>query len=248
MTRWVISICLAVAGCVLVASTAAPEADNPLRRRLSAERTEANTVSRFERGDGNGGFVLDRSGSSILFLADRADEVLVLDARRSAGGGTSLVTDWGLEVLRINATGGATLYTDDAPDGVIADFWEPARALRPRRADVDDVIALAELTAVSLQSLLGHPVQVDYGATPREGLGVVAEAFDLSLVGINKVHARLPGRLTRLARVRIVSSAGPDVLFDGELLEIRIDPLAGHAGRPSSERIAQTLMGGAAPA
>lgn len=248
MTRWVISICLAVAGCVLIASTAAPEADNPLRRRLSAERTEANTVSRFERGDGNGGFILDRSGSSILYVADRASEVLVLDPRRSAGGGTSLVTDWGFEVLRINATGGATLYTDDAPDGVIADVWEPARALRPERRSVDEVIAQAQQCAVALQSLLGHPVQVDYGATPRDGLGVVAEALELALSGIEKAQSRGPGLLTRLERVRIVSSAGPDVLFDGELLEIRIDPLAGHAGRPSSERIAQTLLGGAAPA
>jgi len=239
---------MAVAGCVLIASSAAPNTDNPLRRRLTEERTEANTVSRFERTDGGGGFVLDRSGPVILFLPDRADEVLALDVRRSAGGGTSLVTDWGQEVLRISVVGGATLYTEDAPDGVIADAWEPARPLRPQRRSIDDVIALAEQTAVTLQELLSHPVQVDYGATPHDGLGVVAEALQLTVAGIRLAQDRNSAMLARLQRVRIVSAGAPDARFDGELLEIRIDPLAGHAGRPSSERIALTLLGGPAPA
>lgn len=248
MKWWLTSLCLAAAGGVLIASSAAPESDNPLRRRLSAERSEASTVSRFERTDGGGGFVLDRSGPVILYLPDRADEVLALDVRRSPGGGTSLVTDWGEEVLRISVVGGATLYTDDAPDGVIADAWEPARPLRPQRRSINDVIALAEQTAVMLQDLLGHPVQVDYGATPHDGLGVVAEAMQLTVAGIESAHERHPAMLARLQRVRIVSAGAPDALFDGALLEIRIDPLAGHAGRPSSERIAQTVLSGPAPA
>lgn len=248
MNWWLRSFCLAMAGGVMIASSAIPLSDNPLRRRLSAERTEASTVSRFERTDGGGGFVLDRSGPVILYLPDRTDEVLALDVRRSPGGGTSLVTDWGEEVLRISIVGGATLYTEDAPEGVIADSWEPSRPLRPPRRSIDDIIMQAEQTAVVLQDLLGHPVQVDYGATPHDGLGVVAEAMQLAVAGIQSARQRNPAMLTRLLRVRIVSAGTPDVHFDGELLEIRIDPLAGHAGRPSSERIALTLVGGPAPA
>jgi len=247
MKRWVMSVVLAVAGFSLLAASMPVAADNPLRRRLTAERTEASTVSRFERTDGGGGFILDRTGAAILFLGDDDDEVLVLEPRRLPGGGNALVTDWGEEILRISSLGGATFYADDAPEGVIADTWEPARALRPGRQTIDDVIARAEGTASSLQVMLGHPVQVDYGATPRDGLGVVAEALNLIVKGIEKAKARNSTSTVGLVRVRIVSSGGPDASFDGQLLEVRIDPLAGYAGRPSSERIAQVLVNGVPP-
>lgn len=247
MKRWVMSVVLAVAGFSLLAASMPVAADNPLRRRLSAERSEASTVSRFERTDGGGGFILDRTGSAILFLGDDDDEVLVLEPRRLPGGGNSLVTDWDEEVLRISSLGGATFYAEDAPEGVIADTWEPARALRPERRSIADVIAHAEGAASRLQGMLGRPVQVDYGATPRDGLGVVAEALTLIVAGIEKAKSRDSAALAGLERVRIVSSGGPGASFDGQLLEIRINPLAGHAGRPSSERIAIILVGGAPP-
>ena len=242
MMRWVTSVLLAATGLALIVASASLDADNPLRRRLSAERTEASTVSRFERTDGGGGFVLDRSGSSIMFLDDDGDEVLVLEPRRLPGGGNSLVTDWGEEILRISVVGGVTLYVEDAPWGVIADSWEPARPLRPDRLGIEEVIALAEETAVTLREWLGRPVQVDYGATPRDGLGVVAEALELIATGISDAKSEDDAALNGLQRVRIVSSGGPDATFDGETLEIRIDPLAGHAGRPSSGLIRQALL------
>ena len=247
MKRWISIIALAVAGFSLLAVTVSVNADNPLRRQLSAERSEASTVSRFERTDGGGGFVLDRTGSAILFLPDDDDEVLVLEPRRLPGGGNSLVTDWDLEILRISSLGGVTFYAEDAPQGVIADRWEPARALRPQRRTIDDVIALAEHTAVTLQEKFARPIQVDYGATPRDGLGVVGDALEVILSGVVKAKERSAASLTDLERVRIVSSGGPDASFDGQLLEVRIDPLAGYAGRPSSERIAQVLISGVPP-
>ena len=73
------------AGFVTVAATAS-EQSNAIRDRLGNRRSEVASVSRFERADGEGGFVLDRAGEGILFRWTDSQEVMVLSARRAAGG------------------------------------------------------------------------------------------------------------------------------------------------------------------
>lgn len=230
------------AGFVTVAATAS-EQSNAIRDRLGNRRSEVASVSRFERADGEGGFVLDRAGEGILFRWTDSQEVMVLSARRAAGGETSLITDWGHEILRVNARGGATLYPPDVPSGVIADAWEPAGPLRMSNRTVDEVSDRIRWAASALREELGHGVQVDYGAAPRDGLAVMFEAIDLAVTGVRKARQRDDTAASRLVLIRFVVGDSADVRYSGTELIIEIDPDAGFAGRPSSERVAHILAG-----
>lgn len=230
------------AGFSTVAATA-NEQSNAIRDRLGNRRSEVAAVSRFERADGEGGFVLDRAGSGILFRWNDSSEVMVLSARRAAGGETSLVTDWGHELLRVNTYGGATLYPPDVPSGVIADAWEPAGPLRMGNRTVEEVTDRIRWAASALREELGHGVQVDYGAAPRDGLAVMFEAIDLTVTGIRKARLRDERAANGLVLVRFVVGDAADVRYSGTELIVEIDPDGGFAGRPSSERIAHIVAG-----
>lgn len=232
-----------VAAAFVTISASGLEQSNAIRDRLGNRRAEVATVSRFERADGGGGFVLDRSASPVLFRWSGETEVLVLTARRAAGGETSLVTDWGYEVLRVNSIGGATLYPPDVPSGVIADQWEPAGPLRMGTRSVDEVVDRVNWAVGALREELSHPVQIDYGAAPREGLTVMFEAIDLAVTGLRKARLRDAQAASTLTQMRFIVGERVSVRYDGNTLTVTIDPDAGFAGRPSSERIAHIVSG-----
>lgn len=243
MTGRLLRALLVIAAGFTTIAASANEQSNAIRDRLGNRRSEAAAVSRFERADGAGGFVLDRTSAPVLFRWHGESEVLALTARRAAGGGTSLVTDWGYEILRVNSMGGATLYPPDVPSGVIADQWEPAGPLRMSQRSVDEVVDRVTWAAGAVRDELGHPVQIDYGAAPRDGLAVMFEAIDLTVTGLRTARQRDEQAGGDLALIRFVVGERASVRYDGTQLSVSIDPDAGFAGRPSSERIAHILTG-----
>lgn len=214
-------------------------ADNPLRQRRS-RREEVPDVAEFHRQDGRTGFVLDRTNDIWLLQPLDGEEVLALFPQRAPNGGTSFKTDWDDEIIRVSSIGAVTYYPDDQPNGVIAEMWEPARTVTLPAADVDDLRDASARSAVQLAAIMGRPVQVEYGAAPREGLGVMVDAMSLAVSGIER--ARAGGAvLDFLQRLKIAPAEAVGLEIRDDLFMVRVDPLAGFAGRPSSTRISRYL-------
>lgn len=235
-----------LSGLTIRPSAALAGVDNPLRNRRE-RRVEVPDVAEFHRQDGRRGFILDRTGEIWLLKPLDENEVLALASQRAPGGGTSFISDWGDEVIRVSSIGAVTYYPDDQPNGVIAEAWEPARELSVPGASVDDLRDRSARAAIELADAFGRPVQVEYGAAPREGLGLMVEAIDLAVVGMRRALAE-GAILDGLQRMKVLPSDGPDIEIAGDLFMVKVDPLAGYAGRPSSTRIARTLMVASFPA
>jgi hypothetical protein len=235
-----------LAGLALRPSVSWAAGDNPWRNRR-AQRVEVPDVAQFHRHDGERGFILDRTNAIWLLKPLDEDEVLVLSPQRAPGGGTSFRSDWGDEIIRVSSIGAVTYYPDDQPNGVIAEVWEPARELRVQHASVDELRDRSTRAAQYLAEIFGRPVQVEYGAAPHEGLGVMVEAFDRAIDGI--LRAREDGAvLDGLGRLKVAASDAADIEINGDLCMIKVDPLGGFAGRPSSIRIARFLVAASMPA
>jgi len=221
-------------------------ADNPLRNRRE-RRVEVPDVAQFHRQDGQRGFILDRTGEAWLLSPLDGGEVIALQPQRAPGGGTSFVSDWGDELIRVSSIGAVTYYPEDQPNGVIAEAWEPARQLRVANASVDGLRERSTRAAIELAQLFGRPIQVEYGAAPREGLGVMVDAFDLAVAGFARAVAD-GAVLDGLQRVKVAAAEAADIEITDDLFVIKVDPLGGYAGRPSSTRIARTLLAASFPA
>lgn len=235
-----------LSGFALQPSVARAGADNPLRNRRE-RRVEVPDVAQFHRQDGRRGFILDRTGEVWLLKPLDEDEVLALTSQRAPGGGTSFVSDWGDEVIRVSSIGAVTYYPEDQPNGVIAEAWEPARPLQTPDASVDDLRDRSIRAAVELAEMFGRPIQVEYGAAPLDGLGIMVEAFDLMVEGFSRALAA-GAELDGLQRAKIAPSEAADIEISGDLFIVKVNPLGGYAGRPSSTRIERALLAASIPA
>ena len=90
-------------------------------------------------------------------------------------------------------------------------------------------------------------MQVEYGAAPRDGLGLMVEAFDLTVEGFRQAVG-LGAELDGLQRVKIAPAEAADIEIEGDLFVVKVNPLGGYAGRPSSTRIARALLAASIPA
>ncbi|WP_421790483.1 DUF4908 domain-containing protein [Hyphobacterium sp.] len=221
-------------------------ADSPLRNRRN-RREEVEPVAEFHRQDGRAGFVLDRSGDVWLLQPLNGGEVLALAPQRAPGGDTSFQTDWGQEIIRVSSIGAVTYYPEDQPNGVIAEEWEPARPIEIPDAGVDALRNRVTEAALELADLFGRPIQVEYGAAPRDGLGMMVETFD-RLVEAMELALDEGANLQALNRVKVATADAPSMEFAADQFLVRINPLTGYAGRPSSIRMARALAAGSIPA
>lgn len=244
--KWQIAITAGLlAGMASDAALPLVNAQSPLRARQE-QRAIAPDVAEFYRADGRRGFILDRRQDVWVLVTNSDEEALALFPQRAPGGSTAFVTDWGHELLRVSPLGGLTYYPDDQPNGVIAEAFEEARPPRLPDADVDDLREASREAAVRLAEVFGRPVQVEYGAAPRDGLGLMVEAMTLTIAGIQKALDD-GADLSALQRIRVATGDAADLNLSDDLLTVTIDPLAGIPGRPSSIRISRFLVAATTP-
>jgi hypothetical protein len=239
MTRFIFAIIAAAT----LADAAAALQSNPLRDRLLRNERQQELSGWYQRADTGAFFLFDRS-QSVALLRERDDpdaEVLVLFANRAPGGGTSFVTDTGREVVRLNPLGGATYFPEDAPGGVIADYASQAGGLAPAPRSPAEVRDMAQGLASRFAEALNRNVAIEYAPAPRSGLGVQYDTLimiDLALREVRGERRRLRG----LEVINIEMGPEPGVVREGERLRVTIAPEYGYAGRPSSDRIARSML------
>lgn len=219
---------------VLTAEGAAQS--NPFRRMLGQDVQAVERSLWFERADGRGGFVFDRSARNALILPDDGEEIYAVERARAAGGGEVWLTDTGRVLLRRSNLGGWTFFPADRPDGVIVEPVGQAQALVATPVDARALEDAANDMVEHLARLSRNEIRAEL-----TDLNPMGDAYMIdTMMMIERAADRAPRRsLRELQVVRMGVAEAPRAQFDGEVLDVSIAPDEGYAGRPSSASIRQ---------
>lgn len=211
---------------------------NPFRRMLGQEVQAVERSLWFERADGRGGFVFDRSAPNPLILPDDGEEIYAVERARAAGGGEVWLTDTGRVMLRRSNLGGWTFFPSDRPDGVIVEPVGQAQALVALPVNEGALEDAANDMVEHLARLSRNEIRAEMTA-----LDPMGDAFMIdTMMMIERAADRAPRRALRsLSVVRMGVGEAPRAQFDGEVLDVSIAPEQGYAGRPSSAIIRQSF-------
>ncbi len=242
MTKGRTAIAAAAGAAVMALFTpvlAGPVSLGDLLQLKDDRRQPLPTVARFVVGDDS--FVLDRTRPQALLRFEDSQEIWLLSPAPAPRGDTIYRDDAGHLVLRATKLGGMTLFTPTRPDGAPAALQGEADEIRPP-------------VVLSPGALFQHLAQDSIRAgraaqrlVPFEALGVTpgaepmfADAGAVAAEAIVRIARRGDGRelLSRVQKVRLTAGRRSDVRLRDGVMEIWLQPAAGIAGRPSSERIA----------
>lgn len=238
MKRGIFGLLLVAAGLCVLGTGEGVAQSNPFRRMLGQEIQSVERSLWFERADGRGGFIFDRSARMPLIQADSDDEVLVVHQARAAGGGEVWLTDTGRVMLRQSNLGGWTYFPSDRPDGVIVEPVGQARGFEAQPMEDTALERAATDMAQALAELSRNEVRAELTALDPEGNAYMADAMRMVQRGADLA----PRRSVRdLQVVRLGVGERPRVTYDGQVLDISITPSMGYGGRPSSALIRQSF-------
>lgn len=240
----VIAGLLSLAGAMGAALTASGEEPTPtlkdalLRNQVQAEAALYETV------DSARVFVLDRTRQPPLLQFRDSFEVIALTRVPAARGDELLRTDTGEDLVRVTALGAVTLYPREHPTGIPASRLGPAEPLPSLAASRPDIgRAYQELARRAGQAEVDAPVAAA-SATPVSAL--LADALRLTAEGL-RASAEAPDgadKIARLTRIQFVYGPNVDARVDGDVLRVELNAERGYAGRPSSFRVADAILGG----
>ena len=240
--RRVIFSCLllgAAAG-VTPALAAAPSLSDALHGREDSRRAATPPVARYVSETGSS-FVVDRSASSRLLLKfENSPEVWVLEGHAAPRGDTIYKNDQGEAVLRATRLGGMTVFTDQAPAGAAAALVGETSPLKLMRIGPAELIQHIRIASIRAGRAAQRQINIEFDAN-SESAPLIADAATAFSEAIIRIAARDDARkiLSRFGQISIAAAKKPSVkLTDKRVLEIRVTPSTGLAGRPSSERIA----------
>jgi len=189
------------------------------------------------------GFVLGRAGSLMLLRFDRSNETWVLRAASAPRGDTIYRNDAGEQVLRVNASGGITLYSSRSPGGSpVSNAGGNAPSLEPQALGPVQLFNLMTRRSGMISDALGRLVQINLYGDESEALCV--EALIVSTDTIIRI-ARSPSAEPFIERLRVITiSEGnrSSVTYQRGELRVVVDPSRGIAGRPSSARIIRAII------
>ncbi len=194
---------------------------------------------------GNGSrFTLDRTGNFALLRFERNAEVWALKATPGPGGDIIYKNDLGQPVLRATKFGGLTLFTPDQPGGAPAAFLSEVAPSRPQRMSPAGLLQVVEGQTVRLGRAFGHNIFIKAeGASGTEYQA--ADAINVACDTLMRMAALREGRpyAAQVRAIRVRMGKRPEIRFEDGLVDITIAPQMGVAGRPSSGRIAKTIVG-----
>jgi hypothetical protein len=243
MFRGIIALFVASAGAWALMTADGIGQSNPFRQLLgqrAEQRVDASIW--FERADGRGRFILDRSARPALLWTEGSREVVALFRSPASGGGQVWLTDTDRALLRESNLGGWTFFPDDVRDGVIVEPVGRARTLVAAPAGAEDIQSAARDMVDSLARLSRNEVSAELTSLTPDQNPYVIDAMLMTVIGAENASRR---SLRGLEIVRIGVGEAPRATFDGRTLDISVAPRLGYGGRPSSEFIRRTIDTGA---
>lgn len=192
----------------------------------------------FERADGRGRFILDRSARPALLWRDGAVEVIALYRAPAAGGGEVWLTDTDQTLLRESNLGGWTYFPEDRRDGVIVEPVGRAHTLVAEPADADDLQDAAREMVDRLSRLTRNEVSAELTSLTPDQNPYIIDAMVMTAIGAEAASRRAA---RNIEVVRIGIGEAPRASFDGRVLDISVATHRGFGGRPSSDYIRREL-------
>ncbi len=219
---------------------AAPSLSDALHAREDSRRAPAPPVARYVSETGSS-FVVDRSASNRLLLKfENSPEVWVLEGHAAPRGDTIYKNDQGEAILRATRLGGMTVFTDDAPGGAAAALVGQTSPLRLIRIGPAELIQHIRIAASRAGRAAQRQINIEFAAD-SDSASLIADAATAFSEAVIRIAARDDARriLGNFGKIRIEAAKKPSVkISENRVLEIRVTPSMGLAGRPSSERIA----------
>jgi hypothetical protein len=205
-------------------------------------RTSAPQVARYVSDDG-ASFVLDRTGGSQgLLKFEDSPEVWVLAPQSAPRGDIIYKNDLGEPMLRVTRLGGVTLFTPTQSGGVPVALSGESSPLRLAPMSLVEfqqrIIIIGDRITRAAKKRIELQFQVNNVSAP-----LVADAYMVLSDAVVHVAQRVDGKkiLANFSKIDIDSAKKPSVKLEHSVLEIRVTPSQGLAGRPSSERIARAI-------
>lgn len=243
MLRGFFALIAAIVGVWAALATSGSGYSNPFRQLLGQSQEQAADVSVwFERADGRGRFILDRTNRPALLWADGSVEVLALYRARASGGGEVWLTDTDQTVLRQSNLGGWTFFPPDRRDGVIVEEVGRARTLIAAPANAADIEDAANEMVARLARVSRNQVRAELTALSPDQNPYIIDAMVMVTLAADAASRR---SVRDLEIVRIGVGEAPRARFDGRVLDISVATHMGYGGRPSSDYLRRTFERGA---
>ncbi len=240
--RRVFFICVAL-GAAAGASPALavmPTLSDALHGREDNRRAPTPPVARYVAETGSS-FVVDRSSARTMLLKfENSPEVWVLEGHAAPRGDTIYKNDQGEPVVRATRLGGLTIFTDKQPAGAAAALVGETSPLRLARIGPAELIQHIRIAASRAGRAAQRQINIEFAAD-SDSAPLIADAATAFSEAVIRISARGDGRrvLSSFGKINIQAAKKPSVkITDKRVLEIRVTPSMGLAGRPSSERIA----------
>ena len=233
----------ALASALWAAVTAYGQDSTTLKDALLRNQAELEAAL-YETTDGARVFVLDRTREPPLLKFQDNFEVLALSRVPASRGDEILRTDTGEDLVRVTALGAVTIYPRERPTGMPATRLGPADPLPTLAATNPNMVEAFR----SLNSHAGE-AEVDAPVAPASAgaaNALLADAVRLTAEGL-RASAQAPDgedKLARLTRIEFVYGAGADARMREGVLSVQLDQSLDYAGRPSSMKVADAVLGG----
>jgi hypothetical protein len=233
----------ALSASTLWAATAVGQDTTTLKDALLRNQAELEAAL-YETTDGARVFVLDRTREPPLLKFQDSFEVLALSRVPASRGDEILRTDTGEDLVRVTALGAVTLYPRERPTGMPATRLGPAEPLPTLAATNPSMVdAFRALNAHAGEAEVDAPVAP---ANAGSANALLADAVRLTAEGL-RASAAAPdgeGKLARLTRIEFVYGAGANARVAEGVLSVQLDESLGYAGRPSSMKVTDAVLGG----
>ena len=243
MFRGITALFVLAAGVWALLSTDGVTQPNPFQQMLGRDsHSEAQQSVWFDRADGRGRFILDRTSQPNLLWTEGSMEIHAAYRGRAAGGGEVWRTDTDRIILRTSNLGGWTYFPPDRPDGVIVDPVGAARTLVAAPAGPDELQDAARDMVDTLARLSRNEVSAELTSLTPDQNPYIIDSMVMVAYGAEAAPRR---DLRNLEIVRVGVGEAPRASFDGRTLDVSVAPRMGYAGRPSSEAIRLIVERGA---
>lgn len=225
-----------------MSALAAPSLGDALfGRSEDGRRAPPPPVARYVAETGSS-FVFDRTTNQGLLRFEGSPEVWVLEPQAAPRGDVIYRNDLGQPVLRVTRLGGVTLFTDQAPDGAAVALSGESSPLRLAVISPNELIRRIRIAATRASRAAERPINIDFSAD-NDSAPLVADAAMVLSDAIVRMAQRVDGKklLNNFGKISIRPGKKPSVKIDKKVLEIRVTPEMGLAGRPSSDRIVHAV-------
>lgn len=197
---------------------------------------------------GGQAFVLDFAAPRPLLRFEQSGEVFSLRATPAPRGDVIYRTDAGDQLLRVTPDGGVTVFTTRTPNGAAASFTGPAGPIRPQAVSPIQLYNFILAQGVRINRALGRlvPVEMDIDqGSEAVAIDALTTTVD-SLIRMSR-SPQFREATDEVRRVHVMEGDRPSVTLTRGTLRVVINPDAGYAGRPSSQRIVREVAERSSP-